>query len=232
MTISCDTENADIFYTLDDTAPSVAYSKAYLYDGMPIELEGEESVSSIAVSDNRVDSLTAYYPSKNLPVIRTFVFDGNGAISGSMESIERDMNANDISGKRLPKNTYEYPGHEFVGWNTHPYGVGYVYSDEEKLENILVGADKIIKLYAQWAVIDYEISYVLNGGDNSSRNPAYYTVYDEIVFSRPTREGYEFEGWYSDSGFKTGSSGLRRVRREIWFSMQNGENFRPRSPII
>ena len=238
VTISCDTENADIFYTLDDTAPSVAYSKAYLYDGMPIELEGEESVSAIAVSDNRVDSLTAYYPSKNLPVIRTFVFDGNGAISGSMESIERDMNANDISGKRLPKNTYEYPGHEFVGWNTHPYGVGYVYSDEEKLENILVGADKIIKLYAQWAVIDYEISYVLNGGDNSSRNPAYYTVYDEIVFSRPTREGYEFEGWYSDSGFKNrviwieeGSTGdlvlyakWRKLPSTITYYLNGGKN--------
>ena len=44
--------------------------------------------------------------------------------------------------------------------------------------------------------ISYLINYFLEGGKNSSNNPEYYTVNDDITFEDPTRDGYKFDGWY------------------------------------
>lgn len=48
------------------------------------------------------------------------------------------------------------------------------------------------------------ITYYLNGGINASTNPdKYYEGKKEIVLADATKEGYTFEGWYSDSTFTT-----------------------------
>lgn len=46
------------------------------------------------------------------------------------------------------------------------------------------------------------ISYVLNGGTNSARNPG-RLWWEELPFvpDIPVREGYNFAGWYADSGY-------------------------------
>lgn len=49
----------------------------------------------------------------------------------------------------------------------------------------------------------YTITYKLNGGKNSSKNPKTYTKSTAtITLKNPTRTGYTFKGWYSDSKFK------------------------------
>ncbi len=49
---------------------------------------------------------------------------------------------------------------------------------------------------------DLKISYVLNGGTNSARNPEYILREDlPFVPDIPVREGYNFAGWYADSGY-------------------------------
>ncbi len=48
----------------------------------------------------------------------------------------------------------------------------------------------------------YTISYVLNGGTNSSKNPSTYSNTSSVTLKNPTRKGYNFDGWYSDSKFK------------------------------
>ena len=48
----------------------------------------------------------------------------------------------------------------------------------------------------------YGISYVLNGGSNHKSNVSVY--YNQAVkLYNPTRSGYSFKGWYSDSKYKT-----------------------------
>ncbi len=49
--------------------------------------------------------------------------------------------------------------------------------------------------------IAYTITYVLNGGTNSSVNPGSHTWKDEIILSDPSRTAYEFSGWYTDPDF-------------------------------
>ena len=44
--------------------------------------------------------------------------------------------------------------------------------------------------------------YKLNKGKNNTANPKTYTSEDEIKFKKPTRSGYHFVGWYTDSKYK------------------------------
>ena len=49
----------------------------------------------------------------------------------------------------------------------------------------------------------HAIAYVLDGGANAASNPATFAEGTEVALAAPTREGYEFAGWYSDASFKT-----------------------------
>ncbi len=55
------------------------------------------------------------------------------------------------------------------------------------------------------SLIEYNISYDLAGGSNSSANPSTYTVEDSITLAEPTRTAYVFAGWVDDSGFEVSS---------------------------
>ena len=60
-----------------------------------------------------------------------------------------------------------------------------------------------VTLYAIWEKASaYKITYKLNKGKNNSANPKSYTAEDEIKLKNPTRSGYHFVGWYTDSKYK------------------------------
>lgn len=81
---------------------------------------------------------------------------------------------------------------------------------------IAAGDTTAITLYAIWEkASEYKITYKLNKGKNNTANPKTYTSEDEIKFKKPTRSGYHFVGWYTDSKYKNqisviekGSEGL------------------------
>ncbi len=55
---------------------------------------------------------------------------------------------------------------------------------------------------ALWNIDSYTLAYVLNGGVNDARNPQQYKTEDEtVLLYAPTREGYVFDGWYTEEGF-------------------------------
>ncbi|MCH5165873.1 MAG: InlB B-repeat-containing protein [Clostridiales bacterium] len=55
-----------------------------------------------------------------------------------------------------------------------------------------------ITLYANWTADEYSIIYVLGeGGENHADNPDTYTIESEITLENPTREHYDFDGWYN-----------------------------------
>ncbi|MBO8462563.1 MAG: InlB B-repeat-containing protein [Firmicutes bacterium] len=43
---------------------------------------------------------------------------------------------------------------------------------------------------------EYSISYKLNGGVNSAKNPAIYQKGESITFNAPSKRGYRFAGFY------------------------------------
>lgn len=85
-------------------------------------------------------------------------------------------------------------GYELDGW----------YFDTELTDEVL--ATDIVKIeddadiYAKHVPIDYPITYNLDGGENGD-NPATYTVVTPtITLADATKEGFTFDGWFSDAG--------------------------------
>lgn len=100
-----------------------------------------------------------------------------------------------------PTNDPTKTGYTFVGWiktgDTQPYDY-----------NTTVNED--INLDAKWNPINYKITYILNADDatNDSKNPSTYTVEDTINFQPPTRNGYDFLGWYEDEELTKQKDGI------------------------
>lgn len=124
----------------------------------------------------------------------TITFESNGGTS--VEPITQNY-ATAVSEPSAPAKN----GYIFDGW----------YSDEA-LENKYVFNTipaENITIYARWELAKYEIKYHLAGGVNDEENPSEYTILSEnITFKQPKRDGYEFRGWFADSGLSIGITGI------------------------
>ena len=86
-------------------------------------------------------------------------------------------------------------GYSFKGW----------YSDSKyknKVTNIKKRTGNLT-LYAKWSAASYRITYKLNGGKNTKSNPSAFTINSTVALKNPSRKGYSFKGWYSDSRYRT-----------------------------
>lgn len=86
-----------------------------------------------------------------------------------------------------------YGGHTFKGWfdeNGTKYSGG-VYK-----------IDSNITLKALWDLVNYTVTYNLDGGTNDSSNPTSINYDDKVVLKDASKEGFDFKGWYSDSNFE------------------------------
>ena len=137
---------------------------------------------------------------------RKLTYDANGGI-GNMESTTGDEGS-EIT---LAANTFIKNGYTFAGWNTKADGKGEKYANKETIK---LTTD--MTLYAQWIVIEYKITYELNGGTNISDNPVSYTIETEtITLKAPTEHGFTFLGWYKDSKFAERSKVTEIVKGSI-----------------
>ena len=123
-------------------------------------------------------------------------------------------------------------GYKFVGW----------YSDSNfktKVTQIEKGSRGNKVFYAKWKKRKYTITYELNGGKNSDKNPkAYYITTTIKKFENPTRKGYTFKGWYLDkkctkkvTQIKKGSTGNKtlyakwgKTKYTIKYVLNGGKN--------
>ena len=88
-------------------------------------------------------------------------------------------------------------GYTFIGWSENQTATQAKYG-----KNASYTANKSVKLYAVWQANTYNISYVLNGGTNNSSNPSTYTYGKGATLSNATKQGYTFDGWYTESTFE------------------------------
>ncbi len=85
-------------------------------------------------------------------------------------------------------------GYKFENWNTTANGTGTSYSSGDSYT-----INSAITLYAQWIANQYTITFQTNGGTTSTANKTvtYNSTYGTLP--TPTRNGYEFLGWYTTS---------------------------------
>lgn len=68
-------------------------------------------------------------------------------------------------------------------------------------------------LHAKWSPITYSITYDVDGGNlpGSTQNPFIKTYATPVNLVTPSKTGYVFAGWYSDSTRKTTYDGTTDI---------------------
>ena len=86
-------------------------------------------------------------------------------------------------------------GYELEGWCFDA-----LLTDEVSATDIVKIEDNA-NIYAKHVPIVYPINYNLDDGENDPANPATYTVVTPtITLAGATKEGFTFDGWFSDAG--------------------------------
>ena len=98
-------------------------------------------------------------------------------------------------------------GYLFDGWYEES-------TFDTKIDEI-VCAQANIDLFAKFIPINYSITYHLDGGTNHIKNPDTITIEDEIDLKDPSKSGYSFDGWYSESTFTNRIYSLKCVSENV-----------------
>ncbi len=133
------------------------------------------------------------------PIKYNISFYGNGATSGSTKA---QKNLKYGKSYVLNSNGFKKTDYVFVSWNTKSDGTGKSYDNNATIKSLAASEGKTVKLYVIWKRREYKITYVLNGGVNPSNQYNYYSKVSAITLKEPTRSGYKFLGWYTESDFQ------------------------------
>lgn len=211
-------------YTLSfDTSGGSIIDKMILDYGSPIDLTNliptRDGYSFAGWGDDVPSTMPAYdltlKAEWNIVTYQIMYFVNDGV-----------MPDNYITSYTIESNSFVLPlptknGYHFDGWYELEDFTGYVVS------MIAKGTCGTKVFYAKWTLINYKITYYLDGGINSSSNPDTYTILSsDIKLERPTKAGFTFIGWTSptlddltmDVTIKTGSTG------DVFFTANWGQD--------
>ena len=141
---------------------------------------GDKIWIDLSANDNSYDNVS--FTISNIQTLSSSITASN---SNTYEKVIFDSTPN------FPN--YKKTGYVFSGWE---YNEQFV--DIENGWKIPNNAT----LVAQWELVNYDINYVLNGGENSSANLDNYNINSSIDLAPATKSGYDFIGWYTDANFK------------------------------
>ena len=138
----------------------------------------------------------------------TVTFQTNGADSISSKSVEDGEKVSE------PDPAPQKSGYDFMGWYTDSSFTTKYDFDTPVTSNIT--------LYAKWKIQTFSIVFYTNGG---SAVETQIVEYDKTVAipANPTKDGYEFGGWYLGKDLKQPENLiLRQKSTETISFMQNG----------
>ena len=131
--------------------------------------------------------ITLYAKFAKIPEVYNITYVADGGVHGNPESY--------TEGSAVALTNAMKTGYTFDGW----------YLDGEFNEQITeISAEQTgdITLYAKFTKIlqTFNVTYETDGGEHS--NPATYTEGTAVALEDASKEGYTFDGWYTDSAFE------------------------------
>lgn len=129
----------------------------------------------------------------------------------------------------------ERSGYKFSGWTTDD---GVQFADSKSAETTFTMPGKAVTVTANWTKssggngggggnVHYTVSFETNGGnDIASKTVTKNSVIKEP--ESPIKDGFDFEGWYTDKGLKTKYDFTEKVTKNFtlyakWTEKDNGE---------
>ena len=165
--------------------------KYYVFDSWNTKKDGtgtkylnEQSIKNLTSKNGKVINVYARWKKRKY----TITYELNGGINPDDQYTEFTIS----SDFTLKDPTRE--GYVFEGWYNDS-------SFSKKITKIAKGTSGNKIFYAKWRFVAYTINYELNGGVNPSSAPKTYTQDVTTLLPKPTRSGYDFEGWYTESTF-------------------------------
>ena len=170
------------------TLPNNPSKVGYTFIGWFTEQNGGKKVTNeTKVSELSSGNIYAHWNANNYTV--TFNSNGGGTPNPSTKSVTYNSTYGDLP-------SVSRSGYTFDGWYTQASGGTKITKDSK------MTTTQNHSLFAHWNVVNYSISYTLNGG--SASNPTSYNINNNtITLTNPTRTGYTFSGW---SGSGSGKS--------------------------
>ena len=158
------------------TCSASGYSKVEFYasvgDVIEIVIEKDSSYSSDAY---------VYFEGFTVKTAAALVYSKGETY---VQSVTYDKNYDLIN--------YERTGYAKTGW----------FNGDEKFDGGIWNLTNDVTLYADWQIVTYTITYVLNGGDTIGANPTEYDIESQdIPLAAPTGK-HTFVGWYKDEALK------------------------------
>ena len=158
------------------TCSASGYSKVEFYasvgDVIEIVIEKDSSYSSDAY---------VYFEGFTVKTAAALVYSKGETY---VQSVTYDKNYDLIN--------YERTGYAKTGW----------FNGDEKFDGGIWNLTNDVTLYADWQIVTYNITYVLNGGETIGENPTEYTIESQdITLADPTGK-HTFIGWYKDEALK------------------------------
>ena len=130
---------------------------------------------------------------------------GNRTFTAKWEIVNYVITYELNGGTNNPDNPEIYTIEDYIELNP-PIKEGYTGSWQEG-SIIELGTIGELTFTAQWTLINYSITYILNGGSNNPDNPVTYTIEDYFELKNSNHECYIFEGWAEGNIIELGTIG-------------------------
>ncbi|MBQ0075804.1 MAG: InlB B-repeat-containing protein, partial [Bacteroidales bacterium] len=124
------------------------------------------------------------------PTAYTITFHSGGADGGTAVSPVGNLAIGDDV--VLPANTWTKTNSVFAGWATEEHGA-VVYAGQGTVTNLQGN----MNLYAVWSATRYTVTFDAAEGQVSPNMATQAITGGSVALPTPTREGYEFTGWYN-----------------------------------
>ena len=156
------------------------------------------------------------------PNTYTVTFNANG---GSGKAKKQTLTYDQLTAlTEVSKLKFTKKGNKFVGWKDEVSDE--VYVDGQRVKNLTSEKGKNIILKAQWEAVTYTVNFELMGGtfakisetekygtsglDTEAAKFTYEISSTAYLLPEPSRDGYDFEGWYKEATYKNKVTSLAK----------------------
>lgn len=181
--------------TFSKTATNSGYSWKGWYNAAGGSGTNWQSTDANYTSNSRTGNVNVYACYDLINYNITYNLNGGSGASNSTYNVTTST----ITLPTAP--TVNKTGYTFDGWYFESNFSG------TRQTQITKGSTGDKAYYAKWNVIWYTITYELNGGSKEGIvpwNPDTYSVEQNVTINvAPTKEGYDFDGWYTNDALTT-----------------------------